>query len=49
MLEIAADLATQLKAFYKTGYKYANYISPTTLTYIERLCGELDRLPSLAL
>jgi hypothetical protein len=49
MLETAIDLAAQLKAFYKTGYKYANYISPTTLTYIKRLCKELDWPLSLAL
>ena len=30
------DLAAQLKAFYKTGHKHANHISPTTLTQIER-------------
>jgi hypothetical protein len=49
MSKTAVNLAAQLKAFYETGYKYANYISPTTLTYIERLCKELDRPPSLAL
>ena len=43
------DLAAQLKAFYKIGHKYANYISPTTFTYIKRLYKELDRLLSLAL
>ena len=42
MLKTAANLAMQLKAFYKTGYKYTNYILPTTLTYIERLCKELE-------
>jgi hypothetical protein len=49
MSKTAIDLATQLKAFYKTGHEYANYILLITLTYIERLCGELDQLPSLAL
>jgi hypothetical protein len=49
MSETAADLAAQLKAFYETGHEYANHISPTTLTHIERLCGELDRPPSPAL
>jgi hypothetical protein len=49
MLETAIDLAAQLKAFYKTGHEYANYILLITLTYIERLCKELDRPPSLAL
>ena len=32
MLENTIDLAAQLKAFYKIGHKYANYISPITLT-----------------
>ena len=49
MLKTAANLAAQLKAFYETGYKYANYISPTTFIHIKRLCKELDRLLSLAL
>jgi hypothetical protein len=49
MLETAANLAAQLKAFYETGYKYANYILPITFTHIERHCKELDRLLSLAL
>ena len=42
MLKTAINLAAQLKAFYKTSYKYANYISPITLTYIERLYKELE-------
>jgi hypothetical protein len=42
-----ADLAAQLKAFYKTGYKYTNYILPLVLDYIIRLCSKLERLPLL--
>jgi hypothetical protein len=49
MLENAIDLAAQLKAFYKTGHEYASRISPIALTYIKRLCRELERLLSLAL
>jgi hypothetical protein len=49
MLENTINLAAQLKAFYKIRHKYANYISPITLTYIKRLYKELDRLLSLAL
>jgi hypothetical protein len=49
MLENVIDFTTQLKAFYKTRYKYVNYISPIALTYIKRLYKELERLLSLAL
>jgi hypothetical protein len=49
MSKTAADLATQLRAFYKTGHEYANYISLTALTHIKHLYKELDRPPSLAL
>jgi hypothetical protein len=49
MSDNAANLAAQLKAFYEIKHEYANYILPTTLAYIERLCGELERLLSLAL
>jgi hypothetical protein len=49
MLKNVANLAAQLKAFYEIGHEYTNYISPITLTYIERLCKELDRPLSLAL
>ena len=49
MLNNAADLTAQLKAFYEIRHEYANYISPTTLAYIKRLCKELEQLLSLAL
>jgi hypothetical protein len=42
MLENTTNLAAQLKAFYKTRHEYANYILLITLTYIERLCRELE-------
>jgi hypothetical protein len=47
MSENTANLAAQLKAFYKTGYKFSNHISPAVLERIIRLCKELERLPLL--
>ena len=41
MSKTATDLAVQLKEFYKTGHKYANYILLVVLTYIKWLCKEL--------
>jgi hypothetical protein len=49
MLENVVNLAAQLKAFYKTGHKYANYISLIAFTHIKRLYRELEQLLSLAL
>jgi hypothetical protein len=47
MLEITTKLAAQLKAFYKTGYKYTNYILLLVLEYIIQLCNKLEQLPLL--
>jgi hypothetical protein len=47
MLEIAVELAAQTKAFYKTGYKYTNYILLIVLEYIIQLCGKLEQPPLL--
>ena len=49
MSKNTTNLATQLKAFYKTGHEYANHIPPITLTQIKHLYKELDRPLSLAL
>jgi hypothetical protein len=49
MLEDITNLAMQLKAFYKIGYKYTNYILPIAFIYIKRLYKELEQLLSLAL
>jgi len=46
---VVVDLAAQLKAFYKTGYKYTNYILLVVFEYIIRLYSKLERLFSLLL
>ena len=47
ILKTTTKLAAQLKAFYKTGYKYTNHILLLVLKYIIQLCSKLEQPPLL--